>query len=65
METEKLVFRLAEIAYNAYGVNRSFKTFDGRQMPVWSELSQEIKEAWIFALTVCANSTELKVLDDR
>lgn len=43
------VVELAEIAYNAYGENRNWKTFDGRDMPAWNDISDVIQIAWIAA----------------
>lgn len=48
------VFQLAEIAYNAYGINCHFRTFDDRLMPVWSELPNNIKDNWVASITVVA-----------
>lgn len=37
---------LAKKAYNAYGEFRDWKTFDGRKMPTWEDLGEEIQQAW-------------------
>lgn len=62
------IFQLAEIAYNAYGVNRHYRTFDNRIMPVWSELSDEIKEAWVAAITgawLASNGGEKEIVSNE
>lgn len=37
---------VAERAYGAYAKSTGGKTYDGRNMPVWSELPDRIQEAW-------------------
>lgn len=36
----------SQIAYEAYGENRNWKTYDNKPMPKWEELKPEIQEAW-------------------
>lgn len=44
---------LGEIAYNAYGDAREWKTFGGTPMPNWKEQDAGLKLAWeIAALAV-------------
>lgn len=38
---------LARTLYEAYGANSDNKTFDGRQMPTWAELTPEVKGHWV------------------
>ena len=42
----KLVIELGKIAYNAYGDNRGWVTFNGDAMPTWEEQTPELREAW-------------------
>lgn len=37
---------LASDAYEAYGDNRGWKTYDDKPMPQWEELPKEIQTAW-------------------
>lgn len=37
---------LARAAYQAYGDERGWKTWDDRDMPEWLDLTQEIQLAW-------------------
>lgn len=37
---------LAEVAYNAYGDNRGWVTFNGDPMPRWEDQTPELREAW-------------------
>jgi len=41
---------LAQVAYEAYSANTNGKTFDGRDMPKWSELPQHTLDAWAAAV---------------
>jgi hypothetical protein len=40
------IFGYGETAYNAYARVTGGKTFDGRDMPAWEDLSSTIKAAW-------------------
>jgi hypothetical protein len=40
---------LAEIGYNAYGEEAEWKTYDGKTMPKWEDLSQPIRNRWMAA----------------
>ena len=42
-------YRLARIAYAAYGKTTDFKNFQGNPMPEFSVLPDKIKEAWLAA----------------
>lgn len=42
----------ARIAYTAYGRKTNFKNFRGEPMPMFDELPQQIKDAWIAAAGV-------------
>lgn len=42
----------ARIAYTAYGRVTEFKNFRGDPMPVFDELPEQIKQAWIAAAGV-------------
>lgn len=35
-----------QIAYEAYGQSRDWRTYDGKPMPQWNELPPEIVTAW-------------------
>lgn len=41
---------LAREAYEAYGDNRNWQTHDGKPMPQWVDVRQEIKDAWVAAV---------------
>ncbi len=36
----------AQLGYKAYAKFTGGKTFDGRDMPTWNDLTPRIKEAW-------------------
>ena len=42
-------FARAQRGYGAYAASTGGKTFDGREMPKWSELPDRIKAAWVAA----------------
>lgn len=54
---------LAEDAYNGYAMSTGGKTFDGRLMPEWKDLGDNIHSAWRMAI-VAATSGPVKVLTD-
>lgn len=35
-----------EIAYEAYGQNRGWQSWDGKPMPTWTDLRPDIQIAW-------------------
>lgn len=35
-----------QVGYDAYGEHAQWKAFDGRPMPRWDELREDIKEKW-------------------
>lgn len=37
---------LGRIGYEAYGLDRNWKTFDGREMPRWADLRPDIQKTW-------------------
>lgn len=49
---------LARIAYNAYGENRNWKTFDDRPMPTWEKLTEPIQIAWVAAAIAVRNAVK-------
>lgn len=46
----------AAVAYHAYGEVVGFKNHEGRQMPMWSELPERIRLAWIAAADAARNA---------
>ena len=36
----------AKIGYDAYGDNADWKNYQGKPMPTWDELPENIKESW-------------------
>jgi hypothetical protein len=46
---------LAQIAYEAYGENRNWKTYDDKPMPKWEDLKPEIQDAWAAAAQAVAS----------
>lgn len=51
-------FILARVGYEAYARTTGGKTFDGRQMPTWDALPQNIKTAWQAAAKAIAAKAE-------
>lgn len=47
-------YRLARLAYAAYGKTTDFKNFQGNPMPEFDNLPEKIKEAWSAACTSVA-----------
>jgi hypothetical protein len=41
----------AKVAYRAYGATTNFKNFQGNDMPLFDDLPEQIKEAWVAAAT--------------
>lgn len=41
--------QLAKAAYGAYAKATENKTFDGRDMPGWDDLTQPVRNAWALA----------------
>jgi hypothetical protein len=41
--------QLAKRAYEAYAKSTENKTFDGRDMPTWDDLTQPVRNAWAAA----------------
>lgn len=41
--------KLGAVAYEAYADSRRWLTFDGKEMPRWKDVRDDIKEAWIEA----------------
>ncbi len=39
-------YEYGQAGYDAYAQCTGGKTFDGRDMPLWSELPQRIQDAW-------------------
>lgn len=37
---------LGQIAFEAYGDNREWRDWRGNAMPQWSEIREDIQEAW-------------------
>lgn len=48
-------------AYEAYFAFTKGKTYDGKNMPLWLELSDTIREAWEQAAYAAINEWRLKV----
>lgn len=46
---------LGQRAYAAYGEVTGGRTHDGRQMPAWEELGEQIQQAWNVAASVAFN----------
>ncbi len=44
------VEKLAEVAFNAYGDRASWRTWDDKRMPYWSEVGNEVQERWVAAV---------------
>ena len=47
---DEIVAFLAERGYKGYGDQASWKTFDGRDMPQWSELPEATRLNWCAAV---------------
>ena len=56
------ITRLAEIAFNAYGEDCNWKTFDGRDMPKFDAIGEPVREHW--AAAVMAAEKQLRALED-
>jgi hypothetical protein len=46
---------LAQVAYRAYGNWVAWKTADGHTMPEWSQLSDNLQNAWTAAIAAVAD----------
>ncbi|MFE9684194.1 hypothetical protein [Streptomyces sp. NPDC006285] len=47
----------AEIAYAAYGASTGYRTPDGRPMPEWEDLGDQVQTAWVCAAGAVALDT--------
>jgi len=48
--------RQARVAYEAYARSTGGKTFDGRDMPRWSDLGDKIQTAWLAASSAAVSA---------
>lgn len=48
--------QLGEAGYAAYALSTGGKTYDGRLMPLWSELPDRIRDAWAAAALAIARA---------
>lgn len=51
--TEELEYpkeEVAEVAFNAYGDKANWKTFDGREMPKWGAVGDDVQQRWVAAI---------------
>lgn len=51
-EHKEIAGTSGKTAYEAYGENRNWKTYDDKPMPQWKDLKPEIQHAW--AAAACA-----------
>lgn len=47
---------LGRIGYEAYFAHTGGKTFDGRDMPAWRDLTEPIRDAWRAAARAIASA---------
>jgi hypothetical protein len=52
---ESNVERYGRLAFEAYGKSTGGRTYDGRPIPKWHELPENIREAWCAAGAVVAS----------
>ncbi len=52
---------MGQVGYNAYGQDAGWKTFDGRDMPQWADLTPVIKARW----EVAAEAIKMAFLGDE
>lgn len=38
--------KIAKAGYDAYAIATGGRTYDGKQMPLWEELPERIRDAW-------------------
>lgn len=50
-----------QVAYQAYGKNRDWKSWDGRPMPTWEDVTPEIKIAWQVAAVAAISAFKVNV----
>jgi len=50
MENEQ-TGQLAQIAYEVYAEHQNWKNYEGKPIPQWAEVRNDIKQAWITAIT--------------
>lgn len=53
---------LGKVAFEAYSGTRNWKDVRGDPIPVWSELKQEIRDAWEVAATAVAKELNVRGL---
>lgn len=54
--------QLGRIAYNAYGDERGWLTFNREPMPTWEEQSRDLKAAWIAAVNAVVEPYQRAIL---
>jgi hypothetical protein len=52
------VIESAQVAYEAYAKFTGGKTFDGRDMPTWNNLTDRIRDAWRAAISAVTGGSK-------
>ena len=50
MKPDSYFVPFAESAFNAYGEKARWKTFDGRDMPRWDQVGEDVQQRWVAAV---------------
>lgn len=53
---DDIVLQLAISAYNAYGDDAGWKTWNGKDMPQWDDLGIAVQSHWIAAVAEVVNA---------
>ena len=53
---------IGRVGYEAYAESTGNKTYDGRDMPKWEELTQRIQDAWRHAGVASMKQVDLNVV---
>ena len=49
---------IAKLMWDAYAIQAGGKTFDGKPLPAWDELSKDRQSCWVAAASVTADRIE-------
>ena len=54
---------IAKLMWNAYAIRAGGKTFDGKPLPTWDELSEDRQSCWVAAASVAVDEERIKKLE--
>lgn len=49
---ENFALDLAQVAFETYSKSRNNLTYDGKEIPSWSKLPNDIRESWVSVIKI-------------